>query len=350
MTRFAIPPRNLVLVGDALARLQQLPDASIDCVVTSPPYFGLRDYQVVGQIGLEDGVEQWVANLAAILRELRRVLTPTGTIWLNLGDSYSIRQREGAPRKSLLLGPERLALRLKDEGWLVRNKVVWAKTNTLPSSVTDRLSNKWEYVFLLAKNPLYFFDLDAIREPHTSHQKPLKRRPKSMPKRWHGPHTDTTTGLDKLKLAGLAGHPLGKNPGDVWRIATTGYRARNGTHHATFPLALADRLIRAGVPEARCSRCRTPWRRPLIRINNATARRRALEPNCDCGAATEPGLVLDPFIGSGTTAVAAEALGRDWLGIELNPSFAALAQQRVTDARITPEPLHRSTPARKDTS
>ena len=156
-------PRNRILLGNALQRLQALPDASVDSIVTSPPYFRLRNYGADGQIGLESHVDEWVEELRGLLREAARVLVPTGTVWLNLGDSYSTHSREGAPRKSLLFGPERLAMKLVEDGWIIRNKIVWAKTNTIPSSVRDRLATKHEVVYLLARSPKYFFDLDAIR-------------------------------------------------------------------------------------------------------------------------------------------------------------------------------------------
>ncbi|GAA2393557.1 DNA-methyltransferase [Gordonia cholesterolivorans] len=142
-------PRNQILVGDALDRVRELPDASVDCVVTSPPYFRLRNYDHDNQLGLEAHVDEWVSGLRALLTEVRRVLVPTGTIWLNLGDSYSTKPAEGAGRKSLLLGPERLALQLIKDGWLVRNKIVWAKTNTIPTSVADRLATKHEFIYVL---------------------------------------------------------------------------------------------------------------------------------------------------------------------------------------------------------
>jgi hypothetical protein len=150
---------------------------------------------------------------------------------------------------------------------------------------------------------------------------------------WRGPNGDDASGLDLLKARGIIGHPLGKNPGDVWTLASSNYR---GAHHATFPLTLARRAIQAGSPEARCVRCRAPWRRQLIRSLGGTAIRGALGPTCDCQAAGEPAVVLDPFFGAGTTAVAAEQLGRDWLGTELNPDFAALAQRRIQDTRAGP--------------
>jgi hypothetical protein len=141
-------PRNEILVGDARSRLTKLPAASVDCIITSPPFFRLRDYQTEGQLGLEDSVAEWVEGLRSVLLEVMRVLKPTGSVWLNLGDSYSRHDRFGAPSKSLLLGPERLALALISDGWTIRNKLVWAKTNNMPSSVGDRLTCKWEPLLL----------------------------------------------------------------------------------------------------------------------------------------------------------------------------------------------------------
>lgn len=322
-------PRQEILIGDALDQLRRPPDASIDMVLTSPPYFRLRDYQHDNQIGLETHVEQWVDRLADILTEAHRVLVPTGTLWLNLGDTYATHPSQGAARKNLLLAPERLVVRLQDAGWVIRNKIVWAKPNPMPISVTDRLACTYEVVYLLAKQPRYFFDLDAIRVPHRSQRsRPyVVTRPAEG---WRGPNSDTANGLDALKAAGQVGHPLGKNPGDVWTIATSHFR---GAHHAVFPVTLASRAITAGCPEARCTECRLPWRRRIIRRLGGTAIRGTLLASCTCGAPHEPGLVLDPFIGSGTTAIAAERLDRDWLGIELNPGFAALASRRIAADR-----------------
>jgi len=327
--------RRRIIVGDADQQLRQLPDASVDMVLTSPPYYLLRDYQVPGQLGLERHVEEWVSNLKAIIRELHRVLLPTGSLWLNLADTYATHPRQGASRKSLLLGPERLALALAADGWLLRNKIVWAKSNPMPSSVRDRLTCTWEALYLFTKEPRYFFDLDAIRTPHTtSHHGRLRPDFQRPPREtWRGPNGDDASGLDLLKARGIIGHPLGKNPGDVWTLASSNYR---GAHHATFPLTLARRVVQAGSPEARCTRCRAPWRRQLIRSIGGTAIRSALGPTCDCRAGRESAIVLDPFFGAGTTAIAAEQLGRDWLGIELNPDFARLAQRRIQDIRAGP--------------
>ena len=327
--------RNQVLVGDARQRLEQLPDESVDMVLTSPPYFRLRNYAVEGQLGLETHVDDWVGGLYGVLAEVQRVLVPTGSLWLNLGDSYSTHRRQGATKKSLLLGPERLALRLVADGWIMRNKLVWAKANPMPSSVRDRLTASHEFVYVITRQPSSFFDLDAIRTAHVSRPTKVKQGvARSQPREaWRGPNGDDGSGLSFLKARGLVGHPLGKNPGDVWRLASSNYR---GGHHATFPLALAERAIRAGCPEARCVSCRTPWRRATIRALGGTAVRGTLGPTCNCGTPIEPGLVLDPFLGAGTTGVAAEMLGRDWLGIELNPEFAALAERRIAEARASP--------------
>ncbi len=333
----ALPPRNQVLIGDAVIELAKLPSDSVDMVLTSPPYFRLRDYQVGGQLGLESDVDQWVNGLLSVTEQIARVLVPTGSLWLNLADTYSTHPSQGADRKSLLLGPERLALAMLGDGWTLRNKVVWAKPNPMPSSVRDRLACTWESLYVFVRQPGYFFDLDAIRIPHTTANRLRPTGAARTRKReaWRGPNGDDASGLAYLHAQGIVGHPLGKNPGDVWRIGTSSFR---GAHHATFPVALADRAIRAGCPEARCSACRAPWQRPTVRTIQALgaiATRGALTASCVCSAASQPGLVLDPFFGAGTTAVAAEPLGRDWLGVELNPGFAALAAQRIDDARPT---------------
>ncbi|MGB2756334.1 MAG: site-specific DNA-methyltransferase [Acidimicrobiia bacterium] len=327
------PPIGQVLVGDAVERLKSIPDQSVDCLVTSPPYFRLRNYGHRGQLGLEDGVHEWVANLVAVLGEARRTLTDTGTVWLNVGDSYSRSRSTGAAPKSLVLAPERLLVALAADGWWVRNKVVWAKPNPMPTSVGDRLATTWEPVFLLTKSPRYFFDLDAVRVPHKSRPGRQRWDPGPIPNlvpEWQGPLAGNNSGLGRLKASGLAGHPLGKNPGDVWRITTSNFR---GGHHATYPEALVERPILAGCPAKVCRRCNTPWTREPVDRTVSTPEIGAIRPRCRCRAGTRPGVVLDPFLGSGTTAVVAERLDRDWIGIDVNPRFAAIAQQRIEDQR-----------------
>lgn len=335
--------RNRIIVGDAASEMAKLPSGQIDTIITSPPYFGLRDYQVEGQLGLETHVDDWVEGLATVAREAARVITSGGSLWLNVGDSYSIHPRQGAERKSLLLGPERLVRRLSDQGWILRNKLIWSKSNPVPTSVRDRLTASHEYIYLLVRSPQYFFDLDAIRIPHTSSRKtapkPHARREREA---WRGRNSSDADGLDKIKAEGRVGHVLGKNPGDSWRLASSNHR---GAHHATFPVALVERMLLAGCPEARCSVCRLPYRRSVIRSLAQVATRGALTPSCTCRAPAEPGLVLDPFIGAGTTAIAAEAHGRDWLGIELNPQFAAQARQRIASSRDQAHPPNQRTAA-----
>jgi site-specific DNA-methyltransferase (adenine-specific) len=324
---------NCILVGDARRELRKLPDGFVDCTVTSPPYFRLRNYQHERQLGLEEHVQLWANELRVILSEVGRVLVPTGSVWLNLGDTYSTGY-EGAPAKSLLLAPERLALALLEDGWIVRNKIIWAKRNPMPNPVRDRLSCTWEVVLLLVRQRNYFFDLDAIRVPHISKRAAAKTSTAwSVPPAWRV-STSNHSGLDELNASGRVGHPLGKNPGDVWRLSTASYR---GAHHAVFPVALAERPIKVGCPERRCRRCRQPWRRQTLRSLGHLAIRGELKPTCGCRAQPEPGVVLDPFIGSGTTAIAAEQHGRNWLGIELNPTFARIANERIEAARAARE-------------
>lgn len=327
--------RNQVLVGDAKELLAQLPARSVDCVVTSPPYFLLRDYQVGGQIGLEDSVGDWVDALRLVMRGLLRVLKPTGTLWLNLGDTYSRHQRYGAPPKSLLLGPERLALALVADGWVLRNKLIWAKTNPMPSSVADRLNCTWEVVYVLVRSRSYHFDLDGIRVPPVSQAPRITNavRPKPQPSsrpEWAGPLAGSNVGLSRLKAEGRVGHPLGKNPGDVWALPASNYP---GGHYATFNEQLVRRMLLAGCPKRVCQACGKPWQRASTRAVGALAVRGELAPSCFCSRASEPGLVLDPFFGVGMVGLVAEVLGRDWLGIELNPGFADVARKRIEAAR-----------------
>lgn len=154
-------PRNEIIVGDARQVLGRLAPSSVDCVVTSPPYFALRNYGVDGQMGHEHSVVGWVDELRLVARGLAGALKPAGSLWLNLGDSFSRHPRYGAAPKSLLLGPERLVLALQEDGWVVRSKIVWAKTNPQPSSVADRLNATWEIVYFLVRQRHYMFDLDS---------------------------------------------------------------------------------------------------------------------------------------------------------------------------------------------
>lgn len=330
-------PRKTILLGDARERLVELPPSSVDCVITSPPYFGVRNYGHDHQLGAGPNIEHWVSELRVVCREVARVLRPTGSLWINLGDSFSRRSAEGAPTKSLLLGPSRVALTLVKDGWTLRNQIIWAKSNPMPSSVTDRLSTTHELIYFFTRSTRYYFNLDAIRQPLVT----AKEQATNSPARTYPPigtgainrqgwKLNDNRGLSRLKASGLAGHPLGKNPGDVWTLPTAGFR---GGHFAAYPLALVERPLLATCPEQVCAACGTPWQRSLERRHGRLLATGELHPACRCGAEGVPGLVLDPFIGTGTTALAAEKHGRDWLGIELNVEYAAMAKERLSAQR-----------------
>lgn len=292
--------------GDALDVLRTLPDASVDCCVTSPPYFGLRDYGVDGQLGAEASPAEYVENLRVLFAEVRRVLADDGTLWLNLGDSYY--SGKGAPTqpdlknearrpgvrsldkggatwakpKDLLGIPWRVAFALQDDGWTLRNSIIWHKPNAMPESVTDRLSTRHENVFMFSKSRRYWFDLDAVREPAETADRKGPRRsyaPGSASSMRDGEHQAMTGPFTGLPL-----NENGKNPGDVWSIPTTPFA---GAHFAVMPPVLAERCILAG---------------------------------CKQG-----GTVLDPFSGSGTTGLAAAKHGRRYVGINLNADYLGLS-------------------------
>jgi DNA modification methylase len=286
--------------GDSLEVLREMPDQSVDCCVTSPPYFGLRDYGVEGQYGLEASPAEYVETMRALFAEVRRVLADDGTLWLNIGDSYSAKrtyqvdqtkaQASGKwqpydtladrPAKNLLGIPWRTAFALQDDGWILRNDIIWSKPNGMPESVTDRLSSRHEYLFMLSKSPQYWFDLDAIREPHT-----MEQRRRMKPYNYQAPGQAEHTSLHEVRdELGPDGHPNGKNPGDVWAVPTQPF---SQAHFAVMPQALAERAILAGCkPE---------------------------------------GTVLDPFSGSGTTGLAATKHGRKYVGTELSSDYLDLS-------------------------
>jgi DNA modification methylase len=327
-------PLGQILLGDARERLAEIPEGSVDCVITSPPYFALRDYGHPEQIGLESDVDGWVRALVDICRQLARVLKPGGALWLNVGDGYSNHVRQGAPPKGLLLGPQRLALALAEDGWIMRNQIIWAKTNPIPSSVADRFSCGYEVLFLLVRSRHYFFDLDAVRVPPRSR---AGRRTDVEGYRYlpeealpEGGGVDDNRGLNRMKGSGKVAHPLGKNRGDVWNLSTAAYR---GEHFASFPLGLVETPLLATCPEKVCAECGTPWGREKVDRDQDPPRLGSLKPACTCDAETMPGVVLDPFMGSGTVALAAEQHGREWIGCELNPVYVALARQRLAEWR-----------------
>lgn len=327
--------------GDALAVLRELPDDHVDCIATSPPFFGLRDYGVEGQIGLEPTLEEWVGKLVAVFAEARRVLKPTGTAWIECGDSYNtgtstsrkgstlegshgdwqnphIKLRikaEGLKPKDLIGQPWELALALRADGWWLRQAIVWAKPNAMPESATDRCTTAHSYVFLLSKQARYRFDAGAIAEPAEW----ARWGDQTVPK-YEG--TPTSTGWmqprSKAELVALGGRKTNgrkprteerrgfdnrleradglKNPRSVWTIPTEGFPE---AHFATWPEALARRIIMAGCPE--------------------------------------DGTVLDPFGGSGTTALVARKLGRRAVLIELNEDYCEMASRRLAQQSLLTE-------------
>lgn len=322
-------PRNTIITGDARRALAGLLPESVDTCITSPPYVGaLRDYGRAGQLGQEPTVAEYVENLRVILRQVYRLLKPTGSLFLNLGDAHSRHPRQGAPAKGLLLAPQRVALALAADGWIVRNVAIWHKTNPMPQSAADRLSPTYEVVIFATKEQSYFFDLDAIRIAHRSASRIGQASPSSLGRLYQG-HND---GLGKLRAAGEVGNPRGKNPGDVWTMATAVDRLG---HQATFPKSLIERPILAACPERICVQCDRAWTRPTRIVRRRTSegviqvRKVGELRRCDCFAPSRPGCVIDPFFGTGTVGVVANRLGRDFLGIELNPTFTRLAKRRL---------------------
>lgn len=316
-----------ILTGDCRDVLRTLPDDSVHCVVTSPPYFGLRDYGVDGQIGLEATPDAFVAEMVAVFREVRRVLRSDGTLWLNLGDSYAANRNYQVPDgkwrdvgnsrgqkaeayglkpKDLIGIPWRVAFALQADGWWLRQDIIWSKPNPMPESVTDRCTKAHEYLFMLTKSARYYYDADAIKEPAI--YSGLANQDASgfkNPQSFNGKHKDGYRFTDKQRGHGRRHAGFNdrwdameraeqcsgmRNKRSVWTVATQPF---SEAHFATFPPALIEPCILAGCPKG--------------------------------------GTVLDPFGGAGTTGLVADRLGRAAILIELNPEYAAMATQRIND-------------------
>ena len=302
-----------ILIGDVRARLKDIETGSVQTCVTSPPYWGLRDYGNDGQIGLETTIAEYVNNMVEVFREVKRTLRDDGTLWLNLGDSYAGSGKgrnldgtvhvsaliakqgtsagtvmgnvpsglvpEGLKAKDLIGVPWRVAFALQDDGWYLRQDIIWAKPNPMPESVTDRCTKSHEYLFLLSKSSKYYFDNNAIKEPSVSKDNTKRDRDSSK--------LNNTPG--RTRMAGLKTNNYDmRNKRDVWTISSKPFR---GAHFAVMPEALVEPCILAGSQ----------------------------------GGDT----VLDPFAGSGTVGVVALREGRKFIGAELNPEYAAMAVERI---------------------
>jgi DNA modification methylase len=265
-----------ILVGDAVTRLRELSEGSVRTCVTSPPYWGLRDYGNDGQLGLESTPQEFVENLCQVFDGVRRVLADDGTLWVNLGDTYA--------EKSLTGIPWRFAFAMQDRGWYLRQDIIWAKPNPMPESVTDRCTKSHEYVFLLTKNPTYYFDHEAIKEPaiHANDRRNGKGR-----------HTYTGKRAENDGLVQQSFVTVNdtRNKRSVWTVTTKGYKE---AHFAVYPTELIEPCVKAG--------------------------------------SAVGDTVLDPFSGSGTTGEVALKLGRNYVGCELNPDYAKLSEKRITEA------------------
>ena len=338
---------NRILVGDVVSGLAQLPEGCVQTCVTSPPYYGLRDYGVAGQIGLEPTPEEFIARMVEVFRAVHRVLRPDGTVWMNMGDSYAgsrsgpdtnspllskrnnheqarsaqkliaSRRRDNAeiPRsdiafpgykpKDMMGMPWMLAFALRADGWYLRQDIIWHKPNPMPESVTDRCTKAHEYLFLLSKSERYFYDAGAIKEPVSPNTHARMSSAKSngvgfghgydkqpKPRVRKLAADDSGTKSNASFAEATAGAVDARNKRSVWTINTQPYKE---AHFATFPEALVEPCILAG--------------------------------------SRAGDLVLDPFMGSGTTGVVAQRLGRNYVGCELNPAYAAMAERRIASTQ-----------------
>jgi DNA modification methylase len=345
---------TMILVGDVRTQSGNLASESVHCTVTSPPYFGLRDYGCDGQIGLEPTPDEYVAELVAVFREVRRVLRSDGTLWLNLGDSYSNqgkwggatggkassgnhgtngsrdRREFGLPFKQRLMIPARVALALQADGWWLRDEIIWHKPNPMPVSVTDRTTPAHEMLYMFSKSSRYFYDMEAVKEPIAESSK--KR---------YAQNTDAQRGGEKQDAYELAGVTSGsRRPNEI--VASLAKRARDTIDAATAhgrPHALSKFEADNAAEPAVLRQPRSVWSiatRPFKGAHFATFPPDLIRPCIKAGCPIG-GTVLDPFFGAGTTGLVAAELGRSCYGIELNPAYAAIAAERLSLKRLTPD-------------
>lgn len=301
-----------------LDTLKKMPNDFLDCVITSPPYWQLRDYGYNGQWGLEPTFQEYLEHLWEMMDEIYRVLKPTGTCWVNLGDTYNNSGwagdrkdkyndqpivasgtkagrggQKGFPDKCLVLIPHRFAIGCIDRGWIVRNDIIWAKRNGMPEPVNDRFTKKHEYIFLMAKSKKYYFNLDAIRDKH------IWESDKRNDGKRHEYNEDAKShNDDKVGAKGVSFNPNGKNPGtvsDFWDIKT---RPSSVKHYASYNVELITKPILAGCPEG--------------------------------------GLIYDPFMGSGTTAIHSILNNRNFIGSEMSTEYLEIANKRISEVLAKP--------------
>ncbi len=302
----------MIINGTVIEEMQKMDQESVDCIITSPPYWQLRDYGYPEQWGLEPTYQEYLEHLWQFMDECKRVLKKTGTVWVNLGDTYSANNKESGigekngldtnygkmqrrntakskePNKCILLIPHRFAIGCIDRGWIMRNDIIWAKRNGMPESVTDRFSKKHEYFFFMAKNQKYYFDLDGIRDKHSD------TTTKRYEYGWNGDkgRGDTPGGYMNNMDAKNRILEQGKNPGsvsDFWDVTTKGSSEK---HYASFNFKLIEKCIVAGCPEG--------------------------------------GTVLDPFCGTGTTLVRALQLNRKVVGIDASEEYCKIAEKNLS--------------------
>src|SRR3990167_3801776 len=308
---------NKIFCGDSFMILSKIPSNFVDCIITSPPYFGLRDYGVHGQLGLEKTPEEYVDKIFDVFREAKRVLKRRGTVWLNLGDSYSAGGNGGhgekqhtnrgtramakkpkkTPRlkpKNLIGIPWRIALALQADGWYLRQDIIWHKPNPMPESVTDRCTKSHEYIFLISKSPKYYFETIKEKANYDGRkQEKMRGSSKYADKEivpGNTPHTFASRGHVRWQTIG--GEKM-RNKRSVWTVPN---QPLQETHFATFPESLIEPMILAGCPKG--------------------------------------GIVLDLFMGSGTVAVVAKKLDRNYIGIEINPEYIKIAKRRLAQQKL----------------
>jgi len=370
-----------IYIGNCLETLQKMDDQSVNTCITSPPYWGLRDYNgEEEQLGLEDTPELFVDNLVKVFREVKRVLKDDGTVWLNLGDTYSSHKdckstaqslakgtqaevahvidkgrsvsrntkklkQAGLKNKDLIGIPWRVALALQADGWYLRQDIIWHKPNPMPESVKDRCTKSHEYIFLLSKNVKYYFDYEAIKEDAVGNS-PNNKKPH---KHQGQPFSRTKENLVNIQAVEK------RNKRSVWTVTTKPFK---GAHFATFPMDLIEPCVLAGCPEKICSSCSKPYERVMQKPKPLKVKRgrRAgtddrliggvldkynkenppidlgLQKQCDCNTnETKAGTVLDPFGGSGTTAIVANKHNRNAVMCELNKEYIDIAKERINN-------------------